>query len=83
VLDTKSPKYLEMAQGHISLSIGLSCRSIRIYGGKEDLRIIKNFVLRNAALLFTKQQKVIPKGAQCKFSDQKSFRRECRAYSEK
>jgi hypothetical protein len=23
VLDTKSPKYLEMAQGHISLSISL------------------------------------------------------------
>jgi hypothetical protein len=30
-----------------------------------------------------KQQKVVPKGAQCKFSAQKSFRRECRAYSEK
>jgi hypothetical protein len=28
-------------------------------------------------------QKVVPKGAQCKFSAQKSFRRECRAYSEK
>jgi hypothetical protein len=23
VLDTKSPKYLEMAQGHISLSLGM------------------------------------------------------------
>jgi len=30
-----------------------------------------------------KQQKVVPKGAQCKFSAQKSFQRECRAYSEK
>ena len=30
-----------------------------------------------------KQQKVIPKGAQRKFSAQKSFQRECRAYSEK
>jgi hypothetical protein len=30
-----------------------------------------------------KLQKVIPKGAQCKFSAQKSFQRECRAYSEK
>jgi hypothetical protein len=30
-----------------------------------------------------KQQKVIPKGAQLKFSAQKSFQRECRAYSEK
>jgi hypothetical protein len=31
----------------------------------------------------TKLQKVVPKGAQCKFSAQKSFLRECRAYSEK
>jgi hypothetical protein len=30
-----------------------------------------------------KQQKVVPKGAQRKFSSQKSFQRECRAYSEK
>jgi hypothetical protein len=29
-----------------------------------------------------KQQKVVPKGAQRKFSAQKSFQRECRAYSE-
>jgi hypothetical protein len=31
----------------------------------------------------TKLQKVVPKGAQHKFSAQKSFQRECRAYSEK
>jgi hypothetical protein len=31
----------------------------------------------------TKLQKAVPKGAQCKFSAQKSFLRECRAYSEK
>jgi hypothetical protein len=30
-----------------------------------------------------KQQKVVPKGAQRKFSAQKSFQRECRAYNEK
>jgi hypothetical protein len=30
-----------------------------------------------------KLQKDVPKGAQCKFSAQKSFQRECRAYSEK
>jgi hypothetical protein len=30
-----------------------------------------------------KLQKIVPKGAQCKFSAQKSFQRECRAYSEK
>jgi hypothetical protein len=29
----------------------------------------------------TKLQKVVPKGAQCKFSAQKSFIRECRAKS--
>jgi hypothetical protein len=31
----------------------------------------------------TKLQKVVPKGAQRKFSAQKSFPRECRAYNEK
>jgi hypothetical protein len=31
----------------------------------------------------TKLQKVVPKGVQRKFSAQKSFQRECRAYSEK
>jgi hypothetical protein len=31
----------------------------------------------------TKLQKAVPKGAQRKFFDQKSFQRECRAYSEK
>jgi hypothetical protein len=31
----------------------------------------------------TKLQKAVPKGAKCKFSAQKSFLRECRAYSEK
>jgi hypothetical protein len=40
----------------------------------------QKFVLRNAS---SKQQKVVPKGAQRKFSAQKSFQRECRAYSEK
>jgi hypothetical protein len=30
-----------------------------------------------------KLQKVVPKGAQCKFSAQKTFLRECRTYSEK
>jgi hypothetical protein len=30
-----------------------------------------------------KQQKAVPKGVQRKFSAQKSFQRECRAYSEK
>jgi hypothetical protein len=36
---------------------------------------------RSVSLL--KLQKVVPKGAQRKFSAQKSFQRECRAYSEK
>jgi len=31
----------------------------------------------------TKLQKTVPKGAQRKFSAQKSFPRECRAYNEK
>jgi hypothetical protein len=31
----------------------------------------------------TKLQKAVPKGAQCKFSAQKLFLRECRGYSEK
>jgi hypothetical protein len=36
---------------------------------------------RSVSLL--KLQKVVPEGAQRKFSAQKSFQRECRAYSEK
>jgi hypothetical protein len=36
---------------------------------------------RSVSLL--KLQKVVPKGAQRKFSAQKSFQKECRAYSEK
>jgi hypothetical protein len=35
--------------------------------------------LRNAELKLPKLQKVVPKGAQRKFSAQKSFQRECRA----
>jgi hypothetical protein len=44
VLDTKSPKYLEMAQGHISLSISsvevtcfelLLASGMLIHGGKK------------------------------------------------
>ena len=38
---------------------------------------------KERSVISSKQQKVVPKGAQCKFSAQKSFRRECRAYSEK
>jgi hypothetical protein len=43
----------------------------------------QKFVLKERSAISSKQQKVVPKGAQCKFSAQKSFRRECRAYSEK
>jgi hypothetical protein len=38
---------------------------------------------KERSVSFPKQQKVVPKGAQRKFSAQKSFQRECRAYSEK
>ena len=38
---------------------------------------------KKRSVISLKQQKVVPKGAQCKFSAQKSFQRECRAYSEK
>jgi hypothetical protein len=38
---------------------------------------------KERSVISSKQQKVVPKGAQCKFSAQKSFRRKCRAYSEK
>jgi hypothetical protein len=38
---------------------------------------------KESSVISSKQQKVVPEGAQCKFSAQKSFRRECRAYSEK
>jgi hypothetical protein len=38
---------------------------------------------KECSVSLPKQQKVVPKGAQRKFSAQKSFQRECRAYSEK
>jgi hypothetical protein len=50
------------------------------HGGPSNYQ---KFVLRNAVQLLRSSKKVVPKGAQCKFSAQKSFRRECRAYNEK
>jgi hypothetical protein len=38
---------------------------------------------KERSVSLSKQQKVIPKGAQRKFSAQKSVQRECRAYNEK
>jgi hypothetical protein len=40
-------------------------------------------VPKGAQRKFAEATKVVPKGAQRKFSAQKSFLRECRAYSEK
>jgi hypothetical protein len=39
----------------------------------------KKVVLKERSVSLTKLQKAVPKGAQCKFSAQKSFLRECRA----
>jgi hypothetical protein len=41
--------------------------------------LLKSHSYGNAEPKLTKLQKVIPKGAQRKFSAQKSFQRECRA----
>jgi hypothetical protein len=38
---------------------------------------------KERSVSLSKLQKVVPKGAQRKFSAQKSFQRECRAYSDK
>jgi hypothetical protein len=38
---------------------------------------------KERSVSFAEATKVVPKGAQHKFSAQKSFQRECRAYSEK
>jgi hypothetical protein len=43
----------------------------------------QKFCSKERSVISLKQQKVVPKGAQCKFFAQKSFLRECRAYSEK
>jgi hypothetical protein len=43
----------------------------------------QKIILKERSVNSSTQQKVVPNGAQCKFSAQKSFRRECRAYSEK
>jgi hypothetical protein len=45
-------------------------------------KLQKSF-LRERSVSLPKLQKVVPKGTQHKFSAQKSFPRECRAYSEK
>ena len=49
-------------------------------GGPSNYR---KFCSKERSVISSKQQKVVPKGAQCKFFAQKSFRRECRAYSKK
>jgi hypothetical protein len=54
-------------------------KNLRWQGGPFDLSKIRS---KERSTISSKQQKVVPKGAQCKFSAQKSFRRECRAYSE-
>ena len=43
----------------------------------------QKFILKKRSVNSSMQQKVVPKGAQCKFFAQKSFRRECKAYIEK
>ena len=40
---------------------------------------LQKVVPRERSVSLSKLQKVVPKGAQCKFSAQKSFQRECRA----
>ena len=40
MLDTKSPKYLEMAQGHISLSVG--------HAGGAWYECLRDFLIANA-----------------------------------
>jgi hypothetical protein len=57
----------------------------RSYGNAE-LKIavqvspkLQKFVPKERSVSLSKLQKTVPKGAQCKFSAQKSFQRECRA----
>jgi hypothetical protein len=58
----------------------LKLKSLWWQGGPSNYQKI---ILKERSVNSSTQQKVIPKAAQCKFSAQKSFRRECRAYSEK
>jgi hypothetical protein len=58
----------------------LKLKSLWWQGGPSSYQ---KFILKEPSVNSSTQQKVVPKGAQCKFSAQKSFRRECRAYSEK
>jgi hypothetical protein len=52
VLDTKSSKYLEMAQGHISLSIGkLTSYLIQVKQEKLFTTKFNLFLLANIAIL--------------------------------
>jgi hypothetical protein len=55
-------------------------KNLRWQGGPS---IYQKICSKERNTISSKQQKVVLKGAQCKFSAQKSFQRECRAYSEK
>jgi hypothetical protein len=45
----------------------------------KNRRNYKKSLLRESRVSYAEVTKVVPKGAQCKFSAQKSFQRECRA----
>jgi predicted nucleotidyltransferase len=53
------------------------------YGTQRKFAEATKIRSKERSVSLPKQQKVVPKGAQRKFSAQKSFQRECRAYSEK
>jgi hypothetical protein len=71
-IDSRSPKKAAKAQKSF----------LRERAAKNHITSISEATKSHSTELsvsLPKIQKVVPKGAQCKFSDQKSFQRECRA----
>jgi hypothetical protein len=68
----KSPKNVNVKAQHAPSS-----------AGKKEKTGRSSKIVPKGMESTTKLQKAVPKGAQRKFSAQKSFQRECRAYSEK
>jgi hypothetical protein len=70
-IDLRSSKTAEAQESFLRECIAKNCITSFIEATKV--------VPKERSVSLPKLQKVVPKGAQCKFSAQKSFQRECRA----
>ena len=68
---------------HKSSSLRSMKRREGVFSPKAQKRYVQKVILKERSVSLSMLQKAVPKGAQRKFSAQKSFLRECRAYIEK